>query len=260
MLELRPSCEHCHVDLPPESVDALICSFECTFCRPCAENILGSLCPNCGGELVSRPRRPPEKSSRDPAPVTGSGLPPRISGASRTAGPTSGAFDLRPATIDDVPLLRAFIRELADYENLSDEVIVHDDALRAHLFGPRPAAEALLCFTGGEAAGFAVFFQSFSTFLGRPGLYLEDLFVRPTYRRRGLGKAMFEHLAREANRRQCGRFEWTVLDWNESAIQFYEGLGATVLPNWRVCRITGGALRRFGSSRQVAGSRAREDS
>src|SRR5262245_61798298 len=108
-------------------------------------------------------------------------------------------FDIRPATVGDVPLILTFIRELADYEKLSDQVVVDGDALRAQLFGPRPAAEALLCFAGSEPVGFAVFFQSFSTFLGRPGLYLEDLFVRPAHRRRGIGRAMLEHLAREAN-------------------------------------------------------------
>jgi GNAT superfamily N-acetyltransferase len=158
----------------------------------------------------------------------------------------SSGFAIRSATIDDVPLIRAFIAELAAYEKLSDEVVVDDDALRTQLFGARPVAEALLCFVGREPAAFAIFFQNFSTFLGRPGLYLEDLFVRPEYRRRGLGRAMLGHLAREANRRGCGRFEWTVLDWNEAAIEFYESLGARVLHEWRVCRVTGEALRKFG--------------
>jgi GNAT superfamily N-acetyltransferase len=156
-------------------------------------------------------------------------------------------FEIRSATGDDVPLIRAFIAELADYEKLSHEVVVDDDALRAHLFGARPAAEALLGFVDSEPAAFAIFFQNFSTFLGRPGLYLEDLFVRPAYRRRGFGRAILEHLAREANRRGCGRFEWAVLDWNEPAIKFYETLGAQVLHEWRVCRITGEALRKLGS-------------
>lgn len=158
----------------------------------------------------------------------------------------SNEFTIRPATADDVALIRQFIAELADYERLGDQVVVDDDALRTHLFGSRPSAEALLGFVGGEPAAFAIFFQSFSTFLGRPGLYLEDLFVRPAYRRQGFGRAMLMQLAREANRRGCGRFEWTVLDWNESAIRFYEGLGATVLPDWRVCRVTGEALKQLG--------------
>jgi GNAT superfamily N-acetyltransferase len=155
-------------------------------------------------------------------------------------------FTIRAATIVDVGLIRAFIAELADYEKLSHQVVVTDDALRAHLFGPRPSAEVLLGFAGEEAAAFALFFQNFSTFLGRPGLYLEDLFVRPDHRRRGFGRAMLVYLAREANRRGCGRFEWTVLDWNEPAIKFYESLGAMVLPDWRVCRVTGEALTHLG--------------
>lgn len=154
----------------------------------------------------------------------------------------SSEFTVRPATPDDAGLIRQFIAELAAYEKLSHQVVVDDAALRTHLFGPRPSAEALLGFAGEEPAAFAIFFQNFSTFLGRPGLYLEDLFVRPDYRRRGFGRAMLVHLAREANRRGCGRFEWTVLDWNEPAIKFYEGLGATVLPDWRICRVTGDAL------------------
>jgi GNAT superfamily N-acetyltransferase len=155
-------------------------------------------------------------------------------------------FTIRPDAIDDVALIRQFIEELADYEKLSHQVVVDDEALRTHLFGPRPSAEALLGFVGEEPAAFAIFFQNFSTFLGRPGLYLEDLFVRPDFRRRGLGRSMLVHLAREANQRGCGRFEWTVLDWNEPAINFYEGLGATVLPDWRVCRVTGDALTQLG--------------
>jgi len=124
--------------------------------------------------------------------------------------------------------------------------VVDDDRLRAQLFGPRPAAEALLAFVGDEPVAFAVFFQNFSTFLGRPGLYLEDLFVRPAHRRRGYARALLLHLAREANRRGCGRFEWTVLDWNAPAIAFYQGLGAQILAEWRVCRLTGDALRQYG--------------
>lgn len=158
----------------------------------------------------------------------------------------SSEFTIRLATVDDVALIRQFITELADYEKLGDQVVVDDEALRTHLFGPRPSAEALLGFVRDEPAAFAIFFQNFSTFLGRPGIYLEDLFVRPNFRRRGFGRAMLVHLAREANRRGCGRFEWTVLDWNEPAIKFYEGLGATVLPDWRVCRVTGDALRELG--------------
>lgn len=157
------------------------------------------------------------------------------------------SLSIRPATADDVPLVAQFIRELADYERLSHEVVADEAQLRSQLFGPRPAAEVLLGFVGEEPVAFAVFFQNFSTFLGRVGIYLEDLFVRPAHRRRGYGRAMLEHLAREANRRGCGRLEWSVLDWNTPAIAFYESLGAKVLPEWRTCRLTGDALARFGS-------------
>jgi GNAT superfamily N-acetyltransferase len=155
-------------------------------------------------------------------------------------------FTIRPATESDLPLLLQFIRDIAAYEKLSHECVADEARLRAAMFGPRPCAEALLGFAGGEPAAFAVFFQNFSTFLARPGIYLEDLFVRPEHRRRGYAKALLGHLAREANRRGCGRFEWTVLDWNKPAIEFYESLGAEVLPDWRVCRLSGDALERFG--------------
>jgi GNAT superfamily N-acetyltransferase len=153
---------------------------------------------------------------------------------------------IRPATHDDVPLLGQFIRELAAYEKLSHEVVVDDARLREELFGPRTVAEALLGFAGAAPAACAIFFHNFSTFLGRRGIYLEDLFVREAFRRRGYGRAMLTHLAREANRRGCGRFEWSVLDWNAPAIAFYAGMGARVLPEWRTCRLDGDALARFG--------------
>ena len=113
------------------------------------------------------------------------------------------------------------------------------------LFGPRPAAEVLIAECDGRAAGFALFFISFSTFLGKPGLYLEDLFVRPELRGRGIGKRLMVHLARVAVERGYGRFEWSVLDWNENAINFYKGMGADVMPDWRICRVSGPALQRF---------------
>lgn len=156
-------------------------------------------------------------------------------------------FIIRPATEADVPLLLQFIRDLAEYEKLAHECVADENGLHASLFGDRPCAEALLGFAGDEPAAFAIFFQNFSTFLARPGIYLEDLFVRPAFRRRGYGRAMLEHLAREANRRGCGRFEWAVLDWNEQAIATYRRLGATVMPDWRVCRLNGEALARFGT-------------
>jgi GNAT superfamily N-acetyltransferase len=158
----------------------------------------------------------------------------------------SGELRIRPAAVDDVPLVRQFIHELADYEKLTHQVVVDDAALRAQLFGARPAAEVLLGFVSEEAVVFAVFFQNFSTFLGKPGLYLEDLFVRLPFRRQGHGRAMLEYLARESNRRGCGRFEWSVLDWNAPAIAFYESFGAQVLPEWRTCRLAGESLARFG--------------
>ena len=159
----------------------------------------------------------------------------------------SDLFTIRPATESDVPLLLQFIRDLAEYEKLTHECVADEAGLRAAMFGPRPCAEALLGFAGDEPAAFAVFFQNFSTFLARPGIYLEDLFVRPDFRRRGYARAMLAHLAREAVHRGCGRFEWAVLDWNKPAIETYEKFGATVLPDWRVCRLSGDALARFGS-------------
>ena len=165
--------------------------------------------------------------------------------ASAPAGPVP-ALTIRAAVEADVPLLLQFIRDLAEYEKLAHEVVADENRLRQSLFGSHASAEALLGFAGTEPAAFAVFFHNFSTFLGKPGLYLEDLFVRPAFRRRGYGRAMLVHLAREANRRGCGRFEWAVLDWNRPAIEFYEQLGARVLPDWRVCRLTGEALARFG--------------
>jgi GNAT superfamily N-acetyltransferase len=136
---------------------------------------------------------------------------------------------IRSATPPDCALLLSFIRQLADYENLSHEVIADEAALRDSLFGERPGAEALIAHLDGEPAGFALFFQNYSTFLARPGIYLEDLFVKPDCRGRGVGEALLRHIAREAVRRRCGRFEWAVLDWNQPAIDFYRKLGAVPL-------------------------------
>jgi GNAT superfamily N-acetyltransferase len=152
---------------------------------------------------------------------------------------------IRPATDADVPLILQLVRDLAAFENLTHEVEATEEKLRAALFpvAGRPTAECLLAFTEDHApAGFAVYFTNYSTFLAKPGLYLEDLFVRPEFRQRGIGKALLLHVARLANQRGCGRMEWTVLDWNESAQSFYKKLGATVLPDWRICRLTGAAL------------------
>ena len=155
-------------------------------------------------------------------------------------------IEITPATPLDVPLLLALIRALAEYERLSDQVSATEDRLRASLFGPRPAAEAVIGRLDGEPAAFALFFQTYSTFLGRQGVYLEDIFVKPECRGRGLGEALLRHLARVAVERECGRFEWAVLDWNAPAIGFYRKLGAEVLADWRICRVAGEALARLG--------------
>ena len=148
-----------------------------------------------------------------------------------------------------MPLILTLIRELAEFERLAHEAVGTETLLTEHLFGPRPAAEVLLAFTEeGTPAGFALFFQNFSTFLARPGVYLEDLFVRPEFRGLGIGRALLQRLARLALERGCGRFEWAVLDWNENAIGFYKKLGATVLEDWRICRVTGPALARLGAA------------
>ncbi len=154
---------------------------------------------------------------------------------------------IRPATGADLPLILEFIRDLAAYEKLSHEVTATVEKLRASLFpaDARPAAECLLAFDGDAPAGFAIAFTNYSTFLAQPGLYLEDLFVKPAFRHRGIGKALILHLARLANQRGCGRFEWTVLDWNAPAIAFYESLGAERKTEWQICRLTGDALSRY---------------
>ena len=156
---------------------------------------------------------------------------------------------LEPAREQDVPRILALIRGLAEYEKLSHQVVATEADLRHWLFGPRPAAEVLIAWDDGEAVGFALFFQNFSTFMGRPGLYLEDLFVVPERRGQGIGRAVLARLASIAVERGCGRFEWSVLDWNEPAIAFYRGMGADVLPDWRICRLTGDALTRVAAGR-----------
>ena len=153
-----------------------------------------------------------------------------------------------PATVDDVPLILDFTRQIAEYEKLSHEVVATEEILRESLFGERPAAEVLFAYRGDEPLGYAVFFHNYSTFLGRAGLYLEDLFVKPEYRGIGAGKALLKHLANLALERKCGRFEWCVLDWNEPAIEFYRRLGASILPEWRICRVTGETLQRLPQS------------
>jgi GNAT superfamily N-acetyltransferase len=157
---------------------------------------------------------------------------------------------IRPAEPRDVPDLVRLITALAEYEKLTHLLQITPEKLHVQLFGPRPAAEAVVAEADGPGgpvtAGFALFFTNFSTFLCQPGLYLEDLFVLPEYRGRRIGKALLTHLGRLAVERGCGRFEWSVLDWNQPAIDFYQAMGATVLPDWRICRVTGEALARFG--------------
>jgi len=161
----------------------------------------------------------------------------------------AGAFRIVPATPSDIPDLLRMIRALAEYERLSHLVVADELLLADALFGPRPTVETLIARESGDngkASGFALFFHTFSTFLGRRGLWLEDLFVVPEHRGKGLGKALLSELADIARKRQCGRFEWSVLDWNAPAIRFYEAMGATILPDWRIARVTGDALDGFG--------------
>lgn len=153
---------------------------------------------------------------------------------------------LRPATESDLELVIAFIRELAEYERLTHMVVDDRAALRSTLFGERRYAEVVIADVGAAPAGFALFFHNFSTFLARPGLYLEDLFVRPQFRGHGVGKALLLYLAKLARERGCGRYEWAVLDWNRPAIDFYEGLGASPMDEWRLMRVSGDALDALG--------------
>jgi GNAT superfamily N-acetyltransferase len=155
---------------------------------------------------------------------------------------------IRPAAPADVPTIIQLIRALSDYEKLSDQVVITEVQLREHLFGARPYAEVLLAEEAGRVVGYALFFHTYSTFLGRPSLYLEDLFVLPEHRGRGHGKGLLAQLAKLAVERNCGRFEWMVLDWNTPAIQFYESLGAALAPEWKLCRMTGDALQRFAAT------------
>ena len=165
---------------------------------------------------------------------------------------SSPRFTLRPAELRDVGAIVQLIRDLAEFEQLTHLLQVTPERLRPQLFGERPAAEALVAETGdgkggGEVVAFALFFTNFSTFLAQPGLYLEDLYVKPEYRAQGIGRALLTRLAALALERQYGRFEWSVLDWNENAIRFYKGMGATVMPDWRICRVTGEALQAMGA-------------
>jgi GNAT superfamily N-acetyltransferase len=157
---------------------------------------------------------------------------------------------IRSATPNDTPTIAALIRALAEYERLSHAVVLNEADLHQHLFGPRPYAEVLLAEDAKAVVGFALFFHNFSTFLGQPGIYLEDLFVKPEHRGRGHGKALLTELARLALQRGCHRLDWAVLDWNESALRFYRSLGAVPMEGWQLYRLSGDALQNFARARQ----------
>lgn len=164
-----------------------------------------------------------------------------------TRQPPPDAFQIRPATVADVPIVLALIRELAEYEKLLHEVVATEALVQAALFGPKPVAECALACVSGGPVGFALYFHNYSTFMGRAGLYLEDLFVRPEYRGQGIGEALLRYLARIAVERGCARMEWAVLNWNKRAIGFYERMGAVGILDWTVFRVSGEALVRLGS-------------
>ena len=160
------------------------------------------------------------------------------------------AIAIRPALPSDVPLVHSLICELAEYERLRHAVTATEDDLRRALFGQRPSCEAVIADVAGTPVGFALFFQNYSTFVGRPGLYLEDVYVRASARGGGVGTALLKHLVALAVERGCGRMEWAALDWNESAVRFYQGLNAERLDDWRLFRLTGEALRRVADRQE----------
>ena len=161
-------------------------------------------------------------------------------------------FGIRPARVEDVPIILQLIRDLATYERAPDEVTATEEQLVDVLFGDRPTAEVLIAFEGKSAVGFAVYFYNFSTWLGRPGLYLEDLFVKPENRGKGYGRALLIELAKIARDRKCGRMEWAVLDWNEPAIKFYRALGATPMHEWTVFRLTRDEIAKLANAADTA--------
>ena len=161
------------------------------------------------------------------------------------------AATIRPATAADIGAIYALIYELAEFEKLTHLFVATEEGLHDALFGEKPSSEALVAEADGCVVGFALFFHNFSTFLGRRGLYLEDLYVQPSQRGTGLGTAMLQRLAALAVERQCGRFEWSVLDWNQPAIDFYEKMGASVMPDWRIVRITGDALEKLAAPGRI---------
>jgi GNAT superfamily N-acetyltransferase len=156
-------------------------------------------------------------------------------------------FSIRSADPKDCPLILEFVRELAEYEHLSDQVTAKAADFERHLFGSTPAAEVLIGEEHGVPVGFALFFTNFSTFLAKPGIYLEDLFVRPAYRGRGYGKALLTAIGKIAMERGCGRVEWSVLDWNQPAIDFYQSLGARMLKDWIINRVDGDGIERLAN-------------
>jgi GNAT superfamily N-acetyltransferase len=162
---------------------------------------------------------------------------------------TRPAFRIERATERDVPLILRLIKELAEYERMSADVTATEEGLRATLFGARPSAEVIIGYAGDTPVGFALFFHNYSTFLGKPGIYLEDLFVVPAARGHGYGKQLLAHLAGLAVERDCGRLEWSVLDWNEPAIGFYKKLGAKLMDEWSIFRVTGDGLRTLAAER-----------
>ena len=162
---------------------------------------------------------------------------------------TQTKFTIRPVTINDVPDIFSLLQALAEYEKLSDKVTGNIESLQEDLFGASPCIEAIVAeIEPNQIVGFALFFTSYSTFLTRRGIYLEDLFVLAEYRGTGIGKALITNLAKIAVSRGYGRFEWSVLDWNEPAIAFYKGIGAEILPDWRICRVTGESLEDLGQN------------
>lgn len=162
---------------------------------------------------------------------------------------------IRPAAPDDIPLILTFIRELAEYERLAHEVVARERDFHEALFGARPVVEAIIASVDEQPVGYALYFPNFSTFLGKPGLYLEDLYVRPSARGQGVGRSLFEHLARIVVDRGWGRFEWSVLDWNAPSIAFYRKMGAMPMDEWTVFRLSGKALEKLASAdSQIRGS------
>ncbi len=168
-------------------------------------------------------------------------------------GYNDGMLKIRDASVEDIPLILEFIRDLAEYERAPQEAVATEAQLRRHGFSGRPKFQVLIGEWDGQPAAFALFFYHFSTWLGRPTLFLEDLFVRPPFRRRGIGKALLLYLAKLAVEEDCGRFEWQVLDWNSPAIEFYESLGARVLKEWLTMRVTGEALIKLAALGRAQG-------